>query len=90
VLTRCSLPNGVLQKDCSGALDAAEFQKFYPRLCAFLGYQIPAMEQCLKDMDSVRTSKAENLDDGTVEYEEFEAWFLKQEQKRVDAAAASK
>eukprot|EP00037_Helgoeca_nana_P023621 m.245889 g.245889 ORF g.245889 m.245889 type:complete len:363 (-) comp26412_c0_seq4:226-1314(-) len=77
-------------KDCSGALDAAEFQKFYPRLCAFLGYKIPAMEQCLKDMDSVRTSKAENLDDGTVEYEEFEAWFLKQEQKRVDAAAASK
>lgn len=81
---------GFEQKDCSGALDKAEFQQFYPRLCTFLGYDIPPLEQCLVEMDSVRTSQPGNLHDGSIEYEEFEAWFLKQEEKRMDAAAAAK
>mmetsp|Transcript_27148 Transcript_27148/g.38142 ORF Transcript_27148/g.38142 Transcript_27148/m.38142 type:complete len:137 (-) Transcript_27148:79-489(-) len=75
-------------KDCSGALDKAEFQQFYPRLRDFLGYEIPPLDKCITDMDSVRTSKPGSFQDGTIEYEEFEMWFLTQEEKRMAAAAA--
>mmetsp|Transcript_8479 Transcript_8479/g.21733 ORF Transcript_8479/g.21733 Transcript_8479/m.21733 type:complete len:310 (+) Transcript_8479:100-1029(+) len=74
--------------DCSGALDKAEFEKFYPRLKDFLGYPIPPLAECLAEMDSQRTAKAEAFEDGEVSYDEFETWFLHQEQKRIQAATA--
>ena len=74
--------------DKSGELDRAEFEVFYPKLRDYLGYSIPPIVQCMNDIDS-HSGGGGIFQNGMIEYEEFEAWFLAQELNRAHATAES-
>jgi len=71
-------------EDESGELDAEEFRKFYPNLVEYLeentGQVMSSVEDCMAEIDAESTAGKGN---GTIEYEEFELWFIRQELKRA-------
>ena len=72
--------------DKSGELDRPEFEAFYPKLREYLGYDIPPVVQCMNDIDS-SSQGGGVFQNGLIEYEEFETWFLAQELNRAHATA---
>ena len=72
--------------DRSGEISRAEFEEFYPKLRDYLGYAIPPIVQCMNEIDS-HSESGGVFQNGMIEYEEFEAWFLAQELNRAHATA---